>query len=193
MSRRISISKLYYATRTVGVGGQVTYGKPVQIPKFISIKTTDATSSYTFYSDGGVEEANNKLNKVEGEIELGYLDAELRKALFGNSLETGLLKRNSKDVAANVAIMYSMLRSDGEYDFRVLYNCTLSLSESEGATMEEDVESANFKLNFVASPNENGDIDAESSTDAKEGTFTDEAKFFANVPGTAAAAASAKA
>lgn len=183
MARRISISKLYYATRTVAPGGQVTYGTPTQIPKFISIKTTDSVSSYTFYSDGGVEESNNKLNKIEGELELGYLDAELRKVLFGNDLTTGLLKRNAKDVATNVAIMYSMLRSDGEYDFRVLYNCTLSLSESEGATMEEDVEGQTFKLNFVASPNENGDLDGESSTTAKEGTYSDEAKWFAKVPG----------
>lgn len=190
MARRISISKLYYSVRTVQPGGQVAYAKPVQIPKFISIKTTDSISSYTFYSDGSVEESNNRLNKIEGEIELGYLPLELRKALLGNSLETGLLKRNSADSAVNVALLYSMELSDGKHDFRCIYNCTLALSESENSTKEEDIEGQTYKLTFVAVPNEQGDLDCEA-TEGGEGAYTEE-KWFANVPGTAAAA-SAKA
>lgn len=168
MARRISVKKLAYAVRNVEEAtGNVTYGKPVTIKKFIKIKTTDESSSYTFYSDGGVEESSTRLSKVTGELELGYLPAELRKMLFGNAYDevTGLLVRGASDVPANVALLYSMEKSDGNEDFRVLYNCSLSMKETESSTREDSIEGQTFALEFTAIPEADGSVDAEACTD----------------------------
>lgn len=155
MARAIGVKNLHYATlSTDQVGSAPTFGAVTKIDKLISFGTTNNYSEYSFYSDDIIEEAGETLQSEEISIEIGYLPNELKAALTGNEykVEKGVYvtKANAKQPA--IALLYEISLSDGESDYRVLYNCKLKITEQSNETQGDGIESSTYTLEGLAIP-----------------------------------------
>lgn len=166
MARQIGLEKLYYAVLKKDDGTGVEYDALVEIPQIIELSTTDTSAEYTFYSNNRIEESKKKTTGSDLEIELGYMTPKLESDLLGKKMDKGKKYTSTNDVAREVALLYSVSKSDGTFDYRVFYKTSLARTERKNKTSEDNIESANVKLTGKAIPLANNNhVDMEISTD----------------------------
>lgn len=190
MARQIGLKRLGLALLKGDVNGTPQWDKIEIIKQAVEISTTNVYSEYAFYSDDTIEESAKTLTSVEVGITLGYLTNELKAKYLGvkRVAESGFTTVGGTTNAPQVAIVYEITKSNGESDYKVIYNCKLAIDESTNRTKEDSITGVEVNLTGVGIPCPiTGDIMGEVSTDDNGVDIVDANKkalidaFFENV------------
>lgn len=184
MSRIIGVRDLHFAVLTKDeVGETPTWETPVRIPSLKGIEISDSTESVTFYSDDVAEEVVSSFGGKEVEITLGKISNEVEATLTGNQYDetTGALTQVADAKAPEVAIMFRAPKSNGKFQYCVLYKGVLTREGSSYATKEDSVEPQDVVLKGVFMPlQSNGKISMKVDTDVS-GSSTLVSSWFTSV------------
>lgn len=184
MSRIIGVRDLHIAkVLTDNVGKTATWEKPTRVPSLVGIEISDNTDSTTFYSDDCAEEVINSFGGKEVTITLGKLSNELEAMITGNEYDetTGAMVQIADAKAPEVAIMFRAPKSNGKFQYCVLYKGVLTREGASYATKEDSVESQDVTLKGVFMPlQSNGKISMKVDTDIS-GSNTMVSKWFTEV------------
>lgn len=184
MSRIIGVRDLHIAkVLTDTVGGSSTWETPTRVPSLVGIEISDNTDSTTFYSDDCAEEVINSFGGKEVTITLGKLSNELEAKITGNEYDetTGAMVQIADAKAPEVAIMFRAPKSNGKFQYCVLYKGVLTREGASYATKEDSVESQDVTLKGVFMPlQSNGKISMKVDTDVV-GSSTIVGKWFTEV------------
>lgn len=184
MSRIIGVRDLHIAkVLTDNVGQTATWEKPTRVPSLVGIEISDNTDSTTFYSDDCAEEVINSFGGKEVTITLGKLSNELEAMITGNEYDetTGAMVQIADAKAPEVAIMFRAPKSNGKFQYCVLYKGVLTREGASYATKEDSVESQDVTLKGVFMPlQSNGKISMKVDTDIS-GSNTMVSKWFTEV------------
>lgn len=184
MSRIIGVRDLHIAkVLTDTVGGSATWETPTRVPSLVGIEISDNTDSTTFYSDDCAEEVINSFGGKEVTITLGKLSNELEAKITGNEYDetTGAMVQIADAKAPEVAIMFRAPKSNGKFQYCVLYKGVLTREGASYATKEDSVESQDVVLKGVFMPlQSNGKISMKVDTDVS-GSNTIVSKWFTEV------------
>lgn len=184
MSRIIGVRDLHIAkVLTDTVGGSSTWETPTRVPSLVGIEISDNTDSTTFYSDDCAEEVINSFGGKEVTITLGKLSNELEAKITGNEYDetTGAMVQIADAKAPEVAIMFRAPKSNGKFQYCVLYKGVLTREGASYATKEDSVESQDVTLKGVFMPlQSNGKISMKVDTDVV-GSSTIVGKWFTQV------------
>ena len=168
MARQIGLKRLGLALYNGEVNGKPTWDAVEIIKQAIEITTTNVYSEYAFYSDDKIEESAKTLTSVEIGIVLGYMTNEMKSKYLGVSrnAESGFTKVGSTTNAPQLAIVYEITKSNGESDYKVIYNAKLSIDENTNRTKEDEVTGVEINLKGVGIPCPiTDDVMGEISTD----------------------------
>lgn len=166
--RQIGLKRLGLAVYNGEQLGKPTWGAIEIIKQAVEVSTTNVYSEYAFYSDDQIEESAKTLTSVEVAITLGYITNELKAKYLGLNRveESGFTKVGGSTNAPQVAVVYEVTKSNGESDYKVIYNCKLALDESTNRTKEDSITGVEVKITGVGIPCPiTGDILGEISTD----------------------------
>ncbi len=184
MSRIIGVRDLHIAkVLTDNVGVTATWETPTRVPSLVGIEISDNTDSTTFYSDDCAEEVINSFGGKEVTITLGKLSNELEAKITGNEYDeaTGAMVQIADAKAPEVAIMFRAPKSNGKFQYCVLYKGVLTREGASYATKEDSVESQDVTLKGVFMPlQSNGKISMKVDTDVS-GSNTIVSKWFTEV------------
>ncbi|MBN6186403.1 phage tail protein [Aneurinibacillus sp. BA2021] len=134
---QVGLKDLHYALLTKDDSTGVTYGAPTKIAGAITAKISPKSNTETLYADDGPSETATALGEIEVEIEVKDLPLAVQAALFGHTLENGILTKNAGDTAPYVAIGFRSKKSNGKYRFVWLYKGKFELPEQEYKTAED--------------------------------------------------------
>lgn len=122
---RIGVSDLHVAildTETDVKDGSITYEAPVRLAKLINIGITKTVGEAELYADDGLDEYYASQTAQEISINPKDISPEHEALLLGKHLDTdGGVVTGSNDNAPYCAVMFRSKKSDGSYQYRVMY------------------------------------------------------------------------
>jgi len=122
---RIGVSDLHVAILnedTDIIGGTITYETPVRLAKLINIGITKTVGEAELYADDSLDEYVATQTAQEISINPKDITPEQEALLLGKRLDTnGGIVSGSDDNAPYCAVMFRSKKSDGKYQYRVLY------------------------------------------------------------------------
>lgn len=170
----VTCHKVYYAIKT-----EVGYGTPVYMENLTEIGVEKNYNTEPFYAEGTLKYTESNLSDIPVTISQGDLLEKDEVALMGHKVDkNGLVVRNTNDIPATVALMFTVKKAENIYKGYVFYDgkfvpTGVSAATSEGSpNYQPKTITGNFK------PLANGDTDSSK-------ILTSEAEveaFFAAVP-----------
>lgn len=144
---KYGLRNCYYAVATEGTGGALTYATPVPIPGAVNLSLSPEGSTDPFYADDVIYFQSASNNGYSGTLEI---------ALVPDSFKTDVLKETNGVEYANVtpaefALLFEF-QGDQAATRHVLYRCTVSRPDINGATKEDAIEPQTETLNISALP-----------------------------------------
>lgn len=122
---RIGVSDLHVAIldeKTDVEGGVITYQAPVRLAKLINIGITKTVGEAELYADDSLDEYVAQQTAQEISINPKDISTEHEALLLGKRLDSnGGIVSGSNDNAPYCAVMFRSKKSDGTYQYRVLY------------------------------------------------------------------------
>lgn len=178
MARQIGLKRIGFALYEGLKSGKPSWSDVEIIKQGVEISTTNVYSEYSFYSDDTVEESEKVLTSVEIALTLGYINNEFKAKYLGmNRTSAGFTTTGGSVKAPSLAIVYEITKSNGESDYKVLYNCKLALDESTNRTKEDEIEGVEIALSGLAIECPGiGNIVGEISTDEESEGINEEQK-----------------
>ena len=149
---KYGIRSVYYAVATEGAGGALTYGTPVAMPGAVNLSLAQEGESNPFYADDVIYFQSTSNNGYTGTLELALIPDSFKTDVLGET-------EDAKDVmieAANVtpkefALLFEF-QGDDKATRHLLYRCTCSRPDVNGATKEAGIEPQTETLNISALP-----------------------------------------
>lgn len=122
---RIGVSDLHVAILQPDTdidGGTIVYDAPVRLAKLINIGITKTVGEAELYADDGLDEYVASQTAQEISINPKDISAEHEALLLGKRLDSdGGVVTGSDDNAPYCAVMFRSKKSDGSYQYRVMY------------------------------------------------------------------------
>ena len=120
---RIGVSDLHVAELlTDPETGVATYDEPVRLAKVINIGITKTVAEGELYADDSLDEYNAEMTAQEISINPKDISNEHEALLLGKELDNnGGVVDGADDAAPFFAVMFRSKKSDGTYQYRVLY------------------------------------------------------------------------
>lgn len=119
---RIGVSDLHVAEVLTDEEGTITYDEPVRLAKLINIGITKTVAEADLYADDALDEYVAEMTGQEISINSKDISNEHEALLLGKELDAnGGVVDGSDDAAPYFAVMFRSRRSDGKYQYRVLY------------------------------------------------------------------------
>lgn len=163
---KYGLKKAYYAKRTIGTGGSVTYGTPVAIPGAVSVSLEQQGDINKFYADDVVYFQTASNNGYEGDFECALIPDSFLKDILGEVVDDNDLQVEKADaVTASFAFMFEFTHDDKAVR-HVFYNCTATRPSVAGNTKEESIDPQTETITISAVPDENGYVKAKANPDA---------------------------
>lgn len=120
---RIGVSDFHVAELlTDAPGEQTTYGEPERMPGLINVGLTKTVPEASLYTDDKLDEYVAELTGMEISVNAKELDAKQEAKLLGKEVDThGGVVTGGNDNAPYFAVMFRSKKSDGNYQYRVMY------------------------------------------------------------------------
>lgn len=163
---KYNIHDVHYAPITIGAGGTPSYGTPVALPGAVSISLEpNDGDNEIFYADGQEYFVQSGATGYEGELEMALIDDAFRKAIYGETEDTGHnLWESVEDEPKKFALGFVIDGNDHDTYFW-FQNCSATKPAASGETNEETKTVGTDTITVKCSPDENGNIRVKS-TDA---------------------------
>jgi len=119
---RIGVSDLHVAELLTDEEGTTTYDEPVRLAKLINIGITKTVAEAELYADDSLDEYSAEMTGQEISINPKDISNEHEALLLGKETDAnGGVVDGSNDSAPYFAVMFRSRKSDGTYQYRVLY------------------------------------------------------------------------
>lgn len=120
---RIGVSDLHVAKLLTDVAdGTATYEEPVRLAKLINIGITKTIAEAELFADDGLDEYVAEMTAQEISINPKDISIEHEALLLGKEVDgRGGISDSFNDNAPLFAVMFRSRKSDGTYQYRVLY------------------------------------------------------------------------
>ena len=138
---RIGVSDLHFAVLNEDEpNGTTTYDEPVRAQGLIGITVTPTVASGELYADDQLSQTNGSLVGYEISLNPEELTLEEQAMLLGGELDAngGLLTPDGSN-APYVALMFRSQKSDGEYQYRVIYKVKFQPYDETYATKDSSI------------------------------------------------------
>lgn len=134
---KYGLSNVYYAKATIASDGSATYATPVPMLGAVNLSLTAQGSNEPFYADNIKYYVTASNTGYEGDLELAMLPDSFRTDILGE-IETsdGIIIEETDAVAVPFALLFQF-EGDDKGTRHVMYNCTASRPNVEGATKED--------------------------------------------------------
>lgn len=138
---RIGISDLHVAKLlTDEVNGETTYDEPVHFKGVIGLTPTPTVASGELYADDQLSQSNGSLVGYEISLNMEELTLEEQALLLGGEVdENGGMFTPDGSKAPYVALMFKSQKSDGTYQYRVIYKVKFQPYEEVYATKDSSI------------------------------------------------------
>lgn len=145
MAVKIGVKDLYAfeldAETDVSGATAPTYGTPFRIAKAINIGLTPQKAEASLYADDGLDEYISSTTAYDISINTNTLEPAIEAQLLGKKVDSnGGISTTTEDVAPLFAVAFRSLRSDGSYEFRVVYKVRFSAFDESYNTKGENIE-----------------------------------------------------
>lgn len=119
---RIGVSDLHVAELLTDEEGATTYSEPIRLAKTINIGITKTVAEADLYADDALDEYVAEMTGQEISINAKDISNENEALILGKEVDSngGVIDSNN-DAAPYFAVMFRSRRSDGSYQYRVLY------------------------------------------------------------------------
>ena len=119
----------------------VTFGEPFRIAKAIEATINPKTNEASLYADDAMVEYFAGVTGYDVSLNIDDLKTEVKGKLLGYSTDAdGVVIENNELNAKEHAIAFRALRSDGDYEYRVLYKVRFAPTEDRYQTQGDNVE-----------------------------------------------------
>lgn len=119
---RIGVDNLHVAKIETDTPEATTYAEAVRMPKLINVGLSKAVAEAELHADDALDEYIAELTGLEISINSKDLTAEQEALLLGKKIDTnGAVVSSETDNAPYFAVMFRSRKSDGTYQYRVLY------------------------------------------------------------------------
>ena len=136
----IGLDKLYYSKITENVGGDETFGTPVQLAKAIKADLSVELAEAVLYADDGAAEVVKEFKS--GKLSLGIDDigSQAAEDLTGASIDdNGVLISTSEDGGIPVAIGFRAKKANGKYRYFWLYRVKFGIPATNLQTKGDSI------------------------------------------------------
>lgn len=142
----IGLKDLYFAPLQSESAESTTYGAPFKLAAAIEAGITANKADASVYADDALYDSISLLNSFEVTLTVADLEAGSANKVLGRSENyVGQLDTES-DIPVEGALMFRSLRSDGTYDYVVLYKGKFSVNDANYATKGDSIEYQNVEL-----------------------------------------------
>lgn len=147
------INKMYYAVRSIGEGGTVTYAAPVRLVGARQVSINAEGSNEKFYADNGVYFIADSNAGRSGSVEVAGLNDQALQDLFGYVTDdNGVVLEDADAHAADVALLFEC-ENDGPNPTRfVMYDVKFTRPSEEHNTKEDSVTPDTITMDYEAAP-----------------------------------------
>ena len=137
---RIGVKDLYAFPIVTDSQLGVEYGDPFKVAKTISITVNPQVQDASLYADDSLVEFFSAITYYDVSINVDDLTAETKGKLLGYEPdENGMIVETNEITAPEVAIAFRAQRSDGSFEYRVLYKVRFNPTEDRYETQGQSV------------------------------------------------------
>lgn len=172
------ISKMYYALKSIGDAGAISYGAPVALPGAYEISLPAEGDTVQVYADNMTYYKTNVNSGYDGNIGLYTLPDSFYSDVLGQTKDTdGTLIEAGNDVMAEFALLGEFATESAQTKRFVLWNCVAGRPDFASSTKEESIEPNQLSIPITATALEGtefikGTILGDSSVTAWASWFT---------------------
>lgn len=155
---KYGLRNVYYAVATEGAGGVLSYATPVAIPGAVNLALSQEGDTNPFYADDVVYFQTTSNNGYSGTLEIALVPDSFKKDVLGEQEDDNDLLVEYANVTPSEFALLFEFQGDDKATRHVLYRCTVSRPDVNGATKEEAIEPQTETLNITAIPRINDEL-----------------------------------
>lgn len=174
---KYGLKNVYYAVATIAANNTATYGTPVALPGAVNLSLDPQGENTPFYADNIVYWVGAANTGYEGDLELARIPDDFKTDVLGYVADAkDVLVEDANAEAVHFALLFQF-EGDSKATKHVLYNCTATRANVEGATKEESIEPQTETLTITATTIYNTSLDtdivkAEANEDTDSTTYS---------------------
>lgn len=174
---KYGLKNVYYAVATIAADNSATYDTPVALPGAVNLSLDPQGENTPFYADNIVYWVGAANTGYEGDLELARIPDDFKTAVLGYKTDAkDVLVEDANAEAVHFALLFQF-EGDSKATKHVLYNCTATRANVEGATKEESIEPQTETLTITATTIYNASLDtdivkAEANEDTDSTTYS---------------------
>lgn len=174
---KYGLKNVYYAVATIAANNTATYGTPVALPGAVNLSLDPQGENTPFYADNIVYWVGAANTGYEGDLELARIPDDFKTDVLGYVADAkDVLVEDANAEAVHFALLFQF-EGDSKATKHVLYNCTATRANVEGATKEESIEPQTETLTITATTIYNASLDtdivkAEANEDTDSTTYS---------------------
>lgn len=155
------LSNVHYSIYTPAAGSTAaSFGTPVAMPGAVSLSLDVEGDENDFYADNSKWFSQKTNNGYTGELELAYVDDDLKKALLGyRTVTTGSSESAVTELVevadakfAEFALMFQIDSNQDGHKAYVFYKCTLDRPSVSAETTSESITPSTTSLPITIVP-----------------------------------------
>lgn len=174
---KYGLKSVYYAVGTPGANNTMTYDTPVALPGAVNLSLDPQGENSPFYADNIVYWVGAANTGYEGDLELARIPDDFKTDVLGYVADAkDVLVEDANAEAVHFALLFQF-EGDSKATKHVLYNCTATRANVEGATKEESIEPQTETLTITATTIYNASlgtdiVKAEANEDTDSTTYS---------------------
>lgn len=138
---RVGVKDLFAWEVTQDTDEGVTFGEPFRVAKAIEITINPQSQEASLYADDAMVEYVSAVTGYDVSLNVDDLTTEVKGKLLGYKKDKdGVVIENNELSAKEHAVGFRAKRSDGNYEYRVLYKVRFAPTEDRYQTQGDNVE-----------------------------------------------------
>lgn len=151
MASKVGLKDLYFAAIKTETTTSTTYDVPFRIAKAITAGLEPVISEAESYADDQMDDYYSAVTAYNVTLDINDLSPENEAKLLGRKVDTnGAVVTGTSDNAPHGALMFRAERSDGTYEYRVLYKVRFAPSAENYGTKADSITYQNPQITAKA-------------------------------------------
>lgn len=136
---KYGLKNVYYAVATIAANGSATFETPVAIPGAVSLSLEPSGENNPFYADNIVYWVGNGNSGYSGDLEIARVPDSFKTDILKQIADAkGVLIEDINSELVHFALLFQF-EGDVKATKHVMYNCTCTRPQVNGATKEDSV------------------------------------------------------